>query len=211
MRHKRANSATCSCQIHGSCRQCDTAAKEHSAGTWKLLIKFVGAQLDLMSSPPSSSAGDTPPHYVLVSQTPLVSTSTAPGPSFKSFSHPVIEYHYADDLPHALLPRSTQEHVLVLDYDSASASQPVAQSLSTDLAVLDVKVTDAPAASSVTDDAPIPRRNGKIYVIETTAVPSDVYVLSFHTIQHLSSRGISRPEEQDFETVHTLISEFKQR
>jgi hypothetical protein len=138
-----------------------------------LRIKFIGAELAFMSSPPSSSAGDTSPYYVLVSQTPVASSAATGGPSFKSFIHPVIEYHYADDLPHALLPQTAQEHVLVLDYDPTTGTVPIAHSLSTDLAVLGVKVTDVPAASSVTDDAPILKRNGKIYVIETTAVPSD--------------------------------------
>ena len=127
-----------------------------------------------MSSPPSSSPADSPPFYVLVSQTPLPSAASATGAACKSFSHPIIEYHYADDLPHALLPQSAQEHVLVLDYDPTTPAVTTAQSLSTDLAVLGVKVTDAPAASSTTDDAPIPKRNGKIYVIETTAVPAEV-------------------------------------
>jgi len=146
-----------------------------------------------MSSPPSSNAEENPPHFILVSQSPLPSGSTASRPSYKSFTHPVIEYHYADDLPHALLPQNPQEHVLVLDYDPTNATPPVAQSLSTDLAVLGVKATEAPASGPATDDSPNPKKNGQIYVIETTQIPSETL------------------DEYDVDSGQAVISEFKQR
>ncbi|EKM60982.1 uncharacterized protein PHACADRAFT_247247 [Phanerochaete carnosa HHB-10118-sp] len=124
-----------------------------------------------MSSPPSSNAEENPPYYILVSQSPLPSGSTASRPPYQSFTHPIIEYHYADDLPHALLPQNPQEHVLVLDYDPTSTISPVAQILSTELAVLSVKATAAPASGPATDDSPNPKKNGQIYVIETTQIP----------------------------------------
>ena len=126
-----------------------------------------------MSSPPSSGAEEHPPHYILVSQSPLPSGPTTTRLPYKSFTHPLIEYHYADDLPHALLPQNPQEHVLVLDYDPTNATPPIAQSLSTDLAVLGVKATEAPASGSATDDNPNPKKNSQIYVIETTQIPLD--------------------------------------
>lgn len=147
-------------------------------------MHFCKRLLYFMTSPPSS-IGDTPPYYVLVSQAPLQTTPSAAGPSFKSFGHPTIEYHYADDLPHALLPQSAQEHVLVLDYDPTNVTPPRAQSLSTELAVVGVQVADAPAASSTADDSPNPKKNSKIYVIETTAIPSDsdcMYVCIIHLL-----------------------------
>ena len=120
-----------------------------------------------MSSPPSSEA---PPYYVLVSQSASPAGPQPAGVVYKTFSHPIIEYHYADDDPHALLPRSANEHVLVLDYDHSDLVLPVAQSLSTDLAVVGVRVADAPATSTATEDNTA-SRNNKMYVIETTAVP----------------------------------------
>lgn len=124
-----------------------------------------------MSSPPSSTAEENPPYYILVSQSPLPSGSAASRPPYKSFTHPIIEYHYADDLPHALLPQNPQEHVLVLDYNPANAAPPIAQILSTELAVLSVKATAAPASGPAIDDSPNPKKNGQIYVIETTQIP----------------------------------------
>lgn len=116
-----------------------------------------------------------PPYYVLVSHAPLQTDQTATSASYTSFSHPTVEYHYADDLPHALLPRSPGEHVLVLDYDPHRVSPPVAQSLSTDLAVIGVKVTEAPGAATAEEEGP---RNNKIYVLETTTLPEDSCVCS---------------------------------
>ncbi|KIP12022.1 hypothetical protein PHLGIDRAFT_21318 [Phlebiopsis gigantea 11061_1 CR5-6] len=145
-----------------------------------------------MSSPPSSLPGDHPPYYILVSQTPVASASTEPGPTYKSFSHPVIQYHYADDVPNMLLPQSPHEQVLILDYDPTNMTVPMAQSLSPDLAVLGVKVAEAP--SSTIDDNPNPRSNNYIYVIETTAKPTDL-----------------TPDIEDQDTVHSLLSRFKQR
>lgn len=122
----------------------------------------------------SSSALNTsdPPYYVLVSHTltlpSVAGTSTA-------FSHPTIEYHYADDSPHNLLPRALDEHTLVLDYDPSCFVHPTAQSFSQELAVKGVKVADAPGASTAAvEDGP---KNTKIYVIETSVAPSEMYVV----------------------------------
>ena len=61
----------------------------------------------------SSCAG--PPCYILVSHSPATgSPSTA---TTSTLSHPEIEYHYADDSPHAFLPQYPGEHVVVLDFN----------------------------------------------------------------------------------------------
>ncbi|KAJ3552001.1 hypothetical protein NM688_g4388 [Phlebia brevispora] len=130
-----------------------------------------------------------PPYYILVSHPPILADQSAPTTaSYTTFSHPTVEYHYADDLPHALLPQSSGEHVLVLDYDPNGESVPVAQSLSTELAVTGVKVTEAPGAVTVEEDG---LRNNKIYVLETTSIPED-------------------SPEDDVE-AHAVLSRFKQR
>ncbi|KAI0094688.1 hypothetical protein BDY19DRAFT_36437 [Irpex rosettiformis] len=132
----------------------------------------------------SSSSQSTlePPSYVLISHC-LTSPSVA-GPS-TTLSHATIEYHYADDSPHDLLPRTPGEHVLVLDYDPAQVPLPTAQSLSPDLAVQGVKVADAPGAGVTPDEGP---RNNKIYVIETSVIPAQTYVSEFmaSVVTHLS-------------------------
>ena len=79
-----------------------------------------------------------------------------------------------------LLPQSPHEQVLILDYDPTNMTVPMAQSLSPDLAVLGVKVAEAP--SSTIDDNPNPRSNNYIYVIETTTKPSDLTYVELYTI-----------------------------
>ncbi|PSR72396.1 hypothetical protein PHLCEN_2v11739 [Hermanssonia centrifuga] len=122
-----------------------------------------------MSSSPDSQSG--PPCYVLVSHCPLAVDSSAPAPSYTLFSHPTIEYHYADDLPHALLPQSPDEHVVVLDYDPALGASPTAHCLSTSLAVVAVKVAEAPGAGLIEEDGP---KNSKMYVVQTTTKPDEM-------------------------------------
>lgn len=122
-----------------------------------------------MMSPPTTNTSE-PPYYVLVSHT--LTLPSAAGTS-TTFSHPTIEYHYADDSPHNLLPQSPEEHVMVLDYD-INVVCPTAQSLSSELAVKGVKVADAPGAGTTAgEDGP---KNTKIYVIETSITPAEAYV-----------------------------------
>lgn len=121
---------------------------------------------------PSSPNPLEPPSYVLVSHS--LTAPSAAGPS-TTLSHATIEYHYADDSPHDLLPRTPGEHVLVLDYDPAHVPAPTAQSLSPDLAVKGVKVADAPGAGVAAEEGP---RNNKIYVIETSVTPMQSYVIN---------------------------------
>lgn len=110
-----------------------------------------------------------PPCYILLS-------STAPGTSLTSFSHPLIQYHYADDSPIALLPREPDEQVIVLDYDPADPLNPGVKSISSSLAVTAVKVTDAPGAGET-------QENDKIYILETTHATDDRYGLAVYSLK----------------------------
>lgn len=111
----------------------------------------------------STSETSQPPYYLLLSQT-QASVPPVAGPVPSTFIHPVIEYHYVDDPPQALLPRSLEESVIIVDYDGPS-TVPVAQSLRSNLTVTGVKVSDAPGTAVAQDGEPI--RNPKMYIIET--------------------------------------------
>ncbi|OCH96483.1 hypothetical protein OBBRIDRAFT_743164 [Obba rivulosa] len=103
-----------------------------------------------------------PPFYVLVShRQPSAEPSI---PTSSTLSHPTIEYHYADDAPHSLLPQFPGEHVIVLDCDPAHSVHANAKSLSSELAVTGLRVTDPPGAGVAHEQ---PNRNGKMYIVET--------------------------------------------
>ena len=124
-----------------------------------------------MATSPTTSSAD-PPYYVLVAQSHALNNPNAlPGPT--SLSHPVIEYHYADDRPEDLLPQDPDQHVLVLDYDPGSLAAPTVRSLSHNLVVSALKITDAPGAAVAGEPA---LRNNSMYVIETTTKPADGFV-----------------------------------
>ncbi|KAI0669977.1 hypothetical protein C8Q78DRAFT_157696 [Trametes maxima] len=132
-----------------------------------------------------------PPYYVLIAHSQALSNPAAPPSS--SLSHPVIEYHYADDPPASLLPQYPGEHVLVLDYDPARSASPTAKSLSPDLAVSAVKVADAPGAAVAGEPA---LRNNSIYVIESTPRPMP---------------STDNPLEDADLSVHEILARYKQR
>ncbi len=111
-----------------------------------------------------------PPYYILVSNSP-VSSVTLSVPSSTTFSHPIIEYHYADDSPQGLLPQYPGEHVLVVDYNPDDHGSPAAHSLSADLAVTGLKVTEAPGAGVAESEAP---KNTNMYVLETIVMPEEM-------------------------------------
>ncbi|KAI9458115.1 hypothetical protein F5148DRAFT_983856, partial [Russula earlei] len=75
------------------------------------------------------------PHYVLVSSSSRTQPSTATGSATPVLSHPIIQYHYANESPLSLLPRSPNEQVLVLDYDPLNPKLSRAQSISGSSAV----------------------------------------------------------------------------
>ena len=118
------------------------------------------------------------PCYIFVSNSSLLSATQAAPSSL--LLHPSIQYHYQDDSPLDLLPRSEDEHILVLDYDPTGQSQPSAKSVSNTIAVTFLKVTDAPgAAVSGSDEFTI--KNDKMYIIHTSTLStgaSYVYFIS---------------------------------
>lgn len=112
-----------------------------------------------------------PPFYVLVAHTQLPSYSVA-GPGPTTLSHPTIQYHFADDPSHAILPSSDAETVIVLDYTSPAAT-PVAESLRKALAVTGVKMSEAPGTAVGTKDGDL-KRNNKMYVVETMSLSEEM-------------------------------------
>ena len=89
------------------------------------------------------------------------------------YSGATIEYHYGDDSPRNLLPRVPGEYVLVLDYDPTTGAEPIAHSLSKDIAVLGVKVSKAPGAAILEEGIP---QNDNMYLLETTTNPEEMCV-----------------------------------
>jgi hypothetical protein len=120
-----------------------------------------------------------PPHYILVSHSNISNNATAPGvgPSSTSLGHPVVQYHYADDSPLSLLPKTPDEHVLILDYDdfrtgTGMGMVPIIKSISSNLAITSVKVSEAPGAAAAHDELQI-KRNDKMYILETCTTKED--------------------------------------
>lgn len=101
------------------------------------------------------------PFYVLCEHSAIHS-----GPPSNALAHPVIQYHYADDSPLALWQQHPNEHVLVLDYDPTT-SQSTVQSMSKDLAVVSLKIEEAPGAAAADGDG---TRSDRMYIIQTTAI-----------------------------------------
>lgn len=119
-----------------------------------------------------------PPHYILLSQSSIpapsapVSTAT-PTPTL---TFPSIHYHYADDPPLSLLPPHDhqEQQYIILDYDPKAPSNLVVRSISDGLAVVAVKVTEAPGIAKGVDDD----RNTGMYIIETVSHGSSPTVRS---------------------------------
>lgn len=109
-----------------------------------------------------SSTNNAMPLYILCEH----SASIHSGPPSNALAHPTIQYHYADDSPLTLWPQQPNEHVLVLDYDPTNASQPKVQCMSKDLAVVSLKIEEAPGAAAADGDDP---RSDRMYIIQTTA------------------------------------------
>ena len=108
---------------------------------------------------------DKVPYYALVS----TAQSTAPsGPITPVLNHPVLQYHYANDSPLSLLPRTPDEQVLVLDYNPLTPQFTRVQSISGSAAVTGIKVTEAPGAGSEGDAGWCK----SMFVLETTTFDS---------------------------------------
>ena len=119
----------------------------------------------------SSSTVEDLPYYVLVSHTSGGGNLTAS--SSTSFSHPTIEYHYADDSPAALLPKTPDEHVIILDYSGSADSPSTVKSLSSDLAAVGLRITEAPGAATHADGN---TRNTKMFAVDTISLPEEMCV-----------------------------------
>ncbi|KAF8507058.1 hypothetical protein F5888DRAFT_1936375 [Russula emetica] len=114
---------------------------------------------------------DKVPYYVLVSPSSQTQSSAATGSTTPVLNHPVLQYHYANDSPLSLLPRSPNEHVLVVDYDPLTPQCTRAQSISGSSAVTGTKVTEAPGAGSAEGSA---GWCNSMFVLETTTFDSRV-------------------------------------
>ncbi|KAJ7275330.1 hypothetical protein B0H12DRAFT_983835, partial [Mycena haematopus] len=104
--------------------------------------------------------------------------------------HPIIQYHYKDDSPLALLPQPA-EHVLVLDYDPDTSDPPTVQSISPSISVTGLRVEEAPGAAAAAADEGVVR-NDRMFIIETTDRPMD------------GSMSERKPPQ-------TVLAQFKQR
>lgn len=109
------------------------------------------------------------PYYVLVSSSSRAQPTAATGSVASILSHPNLQYHYANDSPLSLLPRSPDEQVLVLDYDPMNPAFTRAQSISGSSAVTGIKVTDAPGAGPAEADV---GWSNSMFVLETTTFDS---------------------------------------
>ena len=112
------------------------------------------------------------PHYVLISSssraqpTPVGAAAAAAVPIL---SHPILQYHYANDRPLSLLPGSAGEQVLLLDYDPLKPASTRVQSISGNAAITGIRVTEAPGAGSAEEEASV---SSKMFVLETTTFDS---------------------------------------
>ncbi|TFK76929.1 hypothetical protein BDN72DRAFT_830100 [Pluteus cervinus] len=126
-----------------------------------------------------------PPYYILLSHSTLSAAKDGP-PS--ALGHPVIQYQYQDDSPLALLPTHPSEQVLVMDFDTSTAS-PSVRSISSRLAVTGLAVEKLPGASA--DDGET--KNDRMYTVETIGGIDLAQV----------------PEDQG--DVQVILTQFKQR
>ena len=114
------------------------------------------------------------PHYVLISSSswaqPTAATAVAAAAAaVPILSHPILQYHYANDRPLSLLPENAEEQVLLLDYDPLNPASTRLQSISGNAAITGIRVTDAPGAGSTEEDV---CWSSKMFVLETTTFDS---------------------------------------
>ncbi|KAF8559253.1 hypothetical protein OG21DRAFT_1453496 [Imleria badia] len=129
-----------------------------------------------------------PPYYILVSlQHNSANQSHA-------LIHANIEYRYADDSPLSLLPRFPDEHVLVFDYDPASATTPIISSTSSQLALSGVKVSPAPGARVDEDTS----KNDNMYILQVACTSDD-------------QTGSVESSQAHLQNPRAIVARFKQR
>lgn len=126
----------------------------------------------------SMTSTTEPPFYILVSHSSILNNTPTPSTSSATLGHPIIQYQYTDDSPLSLVPQAPDEHVLVLDYDPVNglSGVPNIKSISRNLAVTGVKVSEAPGATAAHDELRI-TRNDKMYILETCTTMEDKYVM----------------------------------
>jgi len=139
-----------------------------------------------------------PPYYILVSHSNVSNNIAASraGPSSTSLGHPVIQYHYADDSPLSLLPKTPDEHVLILDSnDTYMNAIPTIKSISKNIALTGVKVSEAPGAAAAHDELKV-KRNDKMYILETCTTMEEKTMES---------------SQVDLQNGQIAVNQFKQR
>lgn len=151
---------------------------------------------------------DEPPYYILVAHTSLQHNSAGQS---NALIHADIEYRYADDSPLSLLPRFPDEHVLVFNYDPASATKPTISSASSQLALSGVKVLPAPGAR-VDEDA---SKNDNMYILEVTSTSGDQYarqsmMLGCHSLLDRAGSGVEASQAY-LQNPRAIVARFKQR
>ncbi|KAI0307852.1 hypothetical protein B0F90DRAFT_75675 [Multifurca ochricompacta] len=164
------------------------------------------------------------PYYVLISSTQPTATNATTGTTGTGttgtsdgvsglhavLSHPILQYHYTNDSPLSLLPRSPNEQVLVLDYDPVNPGLTHAQSISGSSAITGIKVTDAPGAGSSEGES---GWSNKMFVLETTSFDSRfAFALEAlydeHDLDIVSVRRI--PADADEGDPRVVLAQFKQ-
>ncbi|KAH7915358.1 hypothetical protein BJ138DRAFT_1054966 [Hygrophoropsis aurantiaca] len=133
-----------------------------------------------------------PPYYILVAHSSLQHTSS--GSHSNTLAHPDIEYCYADDSALSILPRSPDEHVLILNYDPGQAHISTVKSTSSHLAATGLKISSAPGAGADEEDS---GKNDNMYVLEVTSTSDD------HASMESSQAYLHNP--------HAILTRFKQR
>ncbi len=141
---------------------CESVVRERKLGCGETRSRrcLLGLEMDQQ---------DKVPYYVLVSPSSQVQSPAAGGSTTPVLTHPVLQYHYANDSPLSLLPRSSDEQVIVLDYDPLTPQFTRAQSVSGSSAVTGIKVTEAPGAGSAEGSA---GWCNDMFVLETTTFDS---------------------------------------
>ncbi|KIO18810.1 hypothetical protein M407DRAFT_31524 [Tulasnella calospora MUT 4182] len=114
-----------------------------------------------------------PPQYV------LIASDAARGPASSTLAHPaIIHYQYADDAPVNVIPPPGGQHtILVMEFDESDpTAQPTVRSLSEDVVVSGIKVSEAPGATAARPPGTEGRSaNPSMYVIETSVkIPSSL-------------------------------------
>lgn len=107
-----------------------------------------------------------PPRYV------LIASDAVRGPASSTLSHPaIIHYQYADDPPVNVIPPLGGQHtVLVMEFDESDPmGYPTVRSLSEDVVVSGIKVSEAPGATGARSPGTAgANTNSSMYVIETS-------------------------------------------